>query len=257
MKVPSYVQGSSRKNAVRERMKKKLRHEQEAARQKEKETQNAQLQLAQELIPTHDERNQMDYTERNKTVIQMLDNRDKLPKRTQVRIDKFVEDFFTITSEHGMEFTEDGKVNHELSTYEETDDFKDQKVAAKATADRKAIVAALLPTEATARTEARATTAAISIAATKAAKATATAAAATTEAARRQQVEAAVAAALATETTTEVITAVPASVPALEALEALALEAPAPTVPKTKEELAALQKTTDYIHDYLVKGHYY
>mmetsp|Transcript_11128 Transcript_11128/g.12492 ORF Transcript_11128/g.12492 Transcript_11128/m.12492 type:complete len:239 (+) Transcript_11128:91-807(+) len=238
MKVPSYVQSSSRKNAVRDRMKKKLRQEQEAARQKEKETQNAQLQLAQELIPTHDERNQMDYTERNKTVIQMLDNRDKLPKRTQVRIDKFVEDFFTITSEHGMEFTEDGKVNHELSTYEETDNFKDQKVAAKATADRKAIVAALLPTEAIARTEARATTAAISIAATKAAKATA--AAATTEAARRQQVEAAVAAALGTETTAEVVT-----------------EAPAPAVPKTKEELAASQKVTDYIHDYLVKGHYY
>jgi len=172
----------------------------------------------------------------------MLDNRDKLPKRTQVKIDKFVEDFFTITSEHGMEFTEDGKVNHELSTYEETDNFKDQKVAAKATADRKAIVAALLPTEATARTEARATTAAISIAATKAAKATA--AAATTEAARRQQVEAAVAAALATETTTEVVTEVPAP-------------ATAPAVPKTKEELAASQKVTDYIHDYLVKGHYY
>mmetsp|Transcript_57447 Transcript_57447/g.64257 ORF Transcript_57447/g.64257 Transcript_57447/m.64257 type:complete len:249 (-) Transcript_57447:53-799(-) len=248
MNVSSYMQRSSRKNAVRERMKKKLRQEQEAARQKEKETQNAQIQLAQELIPTHDERNQMDYTERNKTVIQMLDNRDKLPKRTQVRIDKFVEDFFTITSEHGMEFTEDGKVNHELSTYEETDDFKDQKVAAKATADRKAIVAALLPTEATARTEARATTAAISIAATKAAKATAAAAAATTEAARRQQVEAAVAAALlATETTTEVVTAVsPAPVPA-----------PAPAVPKTKEQIAALQKATDYIHDYLVKGHYY
>merc|ERR1719491_2239320 len=94
---------NSRKNAVRERMKTKLRHEQEAARQQ----QNDKLQLAQELIPTTEQRNQMDYTERNNTVIKMLDNRDKLPKRTQVKIDKFVEDFFTITSEHGMEFNDE------------------------------------------------------------------------------------------------------------------------------------------------------
>jgi len=31
----------------------------------------------------------------------------------------------------------------------------------------------------------------------------------------------------------------------------------AATVPKTEEEIAALQNTTDYIHDYLFKGHFY
>lgn len=103
-----------------------------------------------------------------------------------------------VFEKNGMEFNDDGKVNHELLTYEDTDDFKDRKLAAKVTADRKAVVAALPKTEAIARTEARVTTAAISIAATKAATATAAA----TEAARRQQVEAAVAAALGTPTPT-------------------------------------------------------
>mmetsp|Transcript_57518 Transcript_57518/g.64341 ORF Transcript_57518/g.64341 Transcript_57518/m.64341 type:complete len:237 (+) Transcript_57518:199-909(+) len=224
-----------RKNAVRERMKKKLMQEQEAARQKQKE----QIELAKKLgFLDTEQRKQMDETERDNQLIEMLKNRHKFPQETQLKIDKFEKDFLTNLSEHGIEFNDDGKLNHELSTYDETDDFKDRKVAAKATAERKAAVAALPKTAAMARIEERTAIATASVAAAKAATAAA-------EAAKRQQVEAAVAAALAKETattttTTEVVT-----------------EVPAPAVPKTQEEIAALQKATNYIHDYLVKGHYY
>jgi len=229
-----------RKNAVRERMKKKLMQEQkkllqeqEAARQKQKE----QIELAKKLGFTTEQRKQMDETERDNQLIEMLKNRHKFPQETQLKIDKFEKDFLTNLSEHGIEFNDDGKLNHELSTYDETDDFKDRKVAAKATAERKKAVAALPKTAAMARIEERTAIATASVAAAKAATAAA-------EAAKRQQVEAAVAAALATETTTTTTTEV-------------GTEVPAPVVPKTQEEIAALQKATNYIHDYLVKGHYY
>jgi len=184
-----------------------------------------------------EQRKQMDETERDNQLIEMLKNRHKFPQETQLKIDKFEKDFLTNLSEHGIEFNDDGKLNHELSTYDETDDFKDRKVAAKATAERKAAVAALPKTAAMARIEERTAIATASVAAAKAATAAA-------EAAKRQQVEAAVAAALATETTTTTTTEV-------------GTEVPAPVVPKTQEEIAALQKATNYIHDYLVKGHYY
>jgi len=125
---------SNTSRAIRDRMKKKLLLEQAAKQKQEK----MNLELAKNLISTQAERNKMDNTERDNQLMKLLENRDKMPLRTQVRIDKFVEDFFRITKEDGIEFNDDGTTNHELSTYEENDDYKDfednRKVAAKATA---------------------------------------------------------------------------------------------------------------------------
>ena len=95
MRPPSYRQSSSRTNAVRERMKKKLRTEKEAARQK----QNAQIELAKQLIPTTAQRQQMNETERDNQLIEMLKNRHKFPHETQLKIDQFEKDFLTNLSE--------------------------------------------------------------------------------------------------------------------------------------------------------------
>lgn len=203
---------SNTSRAIRDRMKKKLLLEQAAKQKQEK----MNLELAKNLISTQAERNKMDNTERDNQLMKLLENRDKMPLRTQVRIDKFVEDFFRITKEDGIEFNDDGTTNHELSTYEENDDYKDfednRKVAAKATATAETKIMRSVAAEAKkqAKTEPRTTLFGT-------APATAIA-------------------------TTEVVTADAA--------------AAATVVPKTEEEIAALQKATDYIHDYLFKGHY-
>jgi len=201
---------SNTSRAIRDRMKKKLLLEQAAKQKQEK----MNLELAKNLISTQAERNKMDNTERDNQLMKLLENRDKMPLRTQVRIDKFVEDFFRITKEDGIEFNDDGTTNHELSTYEENDDYKDfednRKVAAKATATAETKIMRSVAAEAKKQTEPRTTLFGT-------APATAIA-------------------------TTEVVTADAA--------------AAATVVPKTEEEIAALQKATDYIHDYLFKGHY-
>jgi len=199
----------------------------------EKESQKIQQIQQRNEDYAQKKRNEMIKAEREEKLLTLLQNLPLRAQETKLRIDHLNEDFNTMLREHGIELyydDDDGgnwtnfKVNHELSIYDENGDFKDsRKVAAQATADRKAVLATESKTEATARTTARAIPAATIAAIARAAAKTKVSASASTT---------------ATAATTEFVTA------------------PAAAVPKTKEEIVALQKATDYIHDYLFKGHY-